>query len=33
MAVTGDGNPPKTIRVFWAIIMAVIATILIKIGG
>lgn len=33
MAVTGDGNPPKIVRVFWAIIMATIATILIKIGG
>ncbi|WP_081759984.1 BCCT family transporter [Sporosarcina sp. D27] len=33
MAVTGDGNPPKAIRVFWAVIMATIATILIEIGG
>ncbi|MGE7544419.1 BCCT family transporter [Sporosarcina newyorkensis] len=33
MAVTGDGNPPKIIRVFWAVVMATIATILIKIGG
>ncbi|MDS9471541.1 BCCT family transporter [Sporosarcina pasteurii] len=33
MGVTGDGNPPKIVRVFWALIMAVIATILIKIGG
>ncbi|WP_396265811.1 BCCT family transporter [Halobacillus shinanisalinarum] len=33
MSVTGAGNPPKVIRVFWAVIMAVIATILIKIGG
>src|SRR5699024_10768058 len=33
MAVTGDENPPKPIRLFWAIIMAAIATILIKIGG
>src|SRR5699024_12281152 len=33
MAVTGDDNPPKPIRLFWAIIMAGIATILIKIGG
>ena len=32
MSVTGDGDPPKVIRVFWAVIMAVIATILIKIG-
>lgn len=33
MAVTGEGNPPKVIRLFWAVIMATIATILIKIGG
>lgn len=33
MAVTGDENPPKVVRLFWAIIMATIATILIKIGG
>lgn len=33
MAVTGDGNPPKIIRLFWAVIMATIAAILIKIGG
>ncbi|PID25197.1 BCCT family transporter [Sporosarcina sp. P7] len=33
MAVTGDGNPPKVVRVFWAVIMSTIATILIKIGG
>ena len=33
MAVTGEGNPPKLIRLFWAVIMATIATILIKIGG
>jgi glycine betaine transporter len=33
MSVTGVGNPPKVIRIFWAVIMAVIATILIKIGG
>jgi len=33
MAVTGDGNPPKVIRLFWAVIMATIAAILIKIGG
>lgn len=33
MAVTGDENPPKVIRLFWAIIMSTIATILIKIGG
>jgi glycine betaine transporter len=33
MGVTGEGDPPKVVRVFWALIMAVIATILIKIGG
>src|SRR5699024_2304402 len=33
MAVTGEGNPPKSVRVFWVIIMATIATILIKVGG
>ncbi len=33
MAVTGEGNPPKVMRFFWAVIMAVIAAILIKIGG
>src|SRR5699024_5316512 len=33
MAVTVDENPPKPIRLFWAIIMAAIATILIEIGG
>src|SRR5690625_5889128 len=33
MAVTGDGNPPKVIRLFWAVIMATIAAILIKVGG
>ena len=33
MAVTGEGDPPKSVRVFWIIIMATIATILIKIGG
>ncbi|WP_233189537.1 BCCT family transporter [Sporosarcina sp. P7] len=33
MAVTGVGNPPKSVRVFWVMIMATIATILIKIGG
>jgi len=33
MAVTGEGNPPKVMRLFWAVIMAVIAAILIKIGG
>lgn len=33
IAVTGEGNPPKIVRLFWAVIMATIATILIKIGG
>ena len=33
MAVTGEGNPPKIMRVFWAVIMAVIASILIHIGS
>ncbi len=33
MAVTGEGDPPKVIRLFWAVIMAIIAIILIKIGG
>ncbi|KMY54464.1 BCCT transporter [Bacillus sp. FJAT-27231] len=33
MSVTGEENPPKAMRVFWAVIMAVIAIILIKIGG
>lgn len=32
MSVTGEGDPPKPVRVFWAIVMAVIAVILIKIG-
>ncbi len=33
MAVTGDDNPPKTIRLFWTLMMAVVAVILINIGG
>ncbi|GIN97668.1 BCCT family transporter [Siminovitchia terrae] len=33
MSVTGVGNPPKVIRVFWSVIMATIGIILIKIGG
>ncbi|MCM2675954.1 BCCT family transporter [Alkalicoccobacillus plakortidis] len=33
MSVTGVGNPPKPVRVFWAVIMAVIAVLLINIGG
>src|SRR5699024_11943139 len=32
MAVTGEGNPPKIMRAFWAIIMGAIAVILINIG-
>ncbi|MBZ5753395.1 BCCT family transporter [Metabacillus rhizolycopersici] len=32
MSVTGEGDPPKLIRVFWAVVMAVIAIILIKMG-
>jgi len=32
MSVTGDGNPPKVVRIFWAVIMAVIAILLIQIG-
>lgn len=33
MAVTGEDNPPKAVRLFWIVIMSTIATILIKIGG
>lgn len=33
MSVTGVGNPPKLVRVFWALIMAAIALVLINIGG
>lgn len=33
MSVTGEGNPHKVVRIFWAVIMACIATILINIGG
>src|SRR5699024_1749489 len=32
MAVTGEGNPPKFIRLYWAVIMSVMPAILIKIG-
>ncbi|MBM7632024.1 BCCT family transporter [Geomicrobium sediminis] len=32
MSMTGEGNPPKFMRVFWASIMAVVAAILIFIG-
>ncbi|MFS0788213.1 BCCT family transporter [Shouchella sp. 1P09AA] len=33
MSVTGKGNPPKAVRFFWAIIMALIAVILINFGN
>lgn len=33
MSVTGEGDPPKPVRVFWAVVMAVIAIILINIGA
>ncbi|HET7577766.1 MAG TPA: BCCT family transporter [Bacillales bacterium] len=33
MAVTGEGDPPKLVRVFWAVIMGVISIILIDIGA
>src|SRR5699024_12614705 len=32
MAVTGEGDPPKVIRVFWVFIMGAISIILINIG-
>src|SRR5699024_3029051 len=32
MAVTGEGDPPKVIRVFWVFIMGAISFILINIG-
>ncbi|WP_342610582.1 BCCT family transporter [Staphylococcus hsinchuensis] len=32
MSVTGEGDPPKIIRLFWVVIMAVISIILINIG-
>lgn len=32
MSVTGEENPPKAIRLFWVVIMAAIASILIEIG-
>jgi glycine betaine transporter len=32
MAVTGEGNPQKSLRVFWAVIMGVIAAILLYVG-
>ncbi|WP_298788964.1 BCCT family transporter [uncultured Marinococcus sp.] len=32
MAITGSGDPPKIIRVFWAILMGAVATILLTIG-
>ncbi|SMB91302.1 Choline-glycine betaine transporter [Desulfonispora thiosulfatigenes DSM 11270] len=33
MAMTGEGNPPKFLRVFWAVVMGVIAAILLYIGN
>ena len=32
MSVTGEGDPPKIIRLFWVVIMGVISIILINIG-
>ncbi|WP_257346738.1 BCCT family transporter [Pseudalkalibacillus decolorationis] len=32
MSVTGVGDPPKIVRVFWAVMMSIIAVILIKVG-
>jgi glycine betaine transporter len=32
MSVTGKGNPPKLVRVFWVVVMGVISVILINIG-
>ena len=32
MSVTGEGDPPKMIRLFWVVIMGVISIILINIG-
>ncbi|WP_348639493.1 BCCT family transporter, partial [Salibacterium salarium] len=32
IGVTGEENPPKSVRVFWALIMGLIAAILINIG-
>lgn len=32
MAITGDGNPSKYLRVFWALLMGAVATILLTIG-
>lgn len=32
MSVTGEGNPPKIIRVFWVAVMGVVSVILINIG-
>ncbi|MHA6261287.1 BCCT family transporter [Sporosarcina sp. CAU 1771] len=33
VAIAGDGHPPKTLRVFWAIIMGAVAIVLLMIGG
>src|SRR5699024_12531339 len=32
MSVTGEGNPPKIVRLFWVAIMGIISVILINIG-
>ncbi|RFA34255.1 BCCT transporter [Virgibacillus dokdonensis] len=32
MAITGSGDPPRSMRVFWAILMGTVATVLITIG-
>ncbi|MBO1912586.1 BCCT family transporter, partial [Microvirga sp. 3-52] len=32
VAITGDGSPPKSMRVFWAIIMGSVAIVLLAIG-
>lgn len=32
MSVTGEGDPPKMIRLFWVVIMGVVSIILINIG-
>lgn len=32
MAITGNGDPSKTMRVFWALIMGLVATVLLTIG-
>lgn len=32
MAITGEGNPPASLRVFWAIVMGFVAAVLLSIG-